>query len=78
MGPPRIPRGVRVSARPKGRNWARKQGSHRLTAGLGGLFEREGVERLRQTGLPAGESAPFDRAAALVERLRAAISAAKY
>lgn len=52
------------------------QGAHWLTAHLGELFGREGVAKLRQAGLLAGESAPFGRAAALVERFRAAISAA--
>jgi hypothetical protein len=40
------------------------------------LFGREEVEKLRQAGLLAGESASFGRAAALAERFRAAISAA--
>ncbi len=54
----------------------RTQGAHWLTAHLGALFGREGVEQLRRAGLLAGDSAPFGRAAVLAERFRAAISAA--
>jgi LAO/AO transport system kinase len=59
------------------------QGAHWLTAHLGELFGREGVARLRQSGLLDGSDAPespllsppFGRAAGLAERLRKAISA---